>query len=535
MENTLLLADDEEGIRKVLGIALADAGYDVRTAEDGLEALRLFRAIRPAIVLTDIKMPGMDGIELLRHIKAERPETEVIMITGHGDMDLAIESLKLEATDFVTKPINDDVLAIALKRARERIAMRGQLREYTDNLKKLVRKQAARLVETERLTAVGQAIDGISSAFRGMAGDLEGGIRFFNEMPCFVSVHDRDLTVVAANPLCEERLGELVGRRSWELYVDLRQTPYACPVARTIETGQGQRSPQTITYRDGSRSLVMVHTVPIRNSRGELELVLEFAVDISEVQRLREELRSTQDRLTALGLMVSSVSHGVKGILTGLDGGVYLAESGLRRENRPQVEEGVSTVRQMVERLRRVVLDVLYFAKERPLSWTTVDVRAFAGRLLELAGPAARKQSIELAAEWGDGLGTFEADESVLTTALFNILENAVDACAEDRARAAHRITLRAEGRPDHVVFEIADDGVGMRPEIRERIFDLFYSSKGQAGTGLGLFITRQVIQQHGGRIEVESAPGQGTRFRTRLPRVLPRAEKERTPEAAPA
>jgi len=218
MENTLLLADDEEGIRKVLGITLADAGYDVATAESGLEALKLFREMRPSIVLTDIKMPGMDGIELLRRIKAERPETEVIMITGHGDMDLAIESLKLEATDFVTKPINDDVLAIALKRAQERIAMREQLREHTDNLKKLVRKQAARLVETERLAAVGQAIEGISSAFRGMAGDLEGGIRFFNEMPCFVSVHDRDLTVVAANPLFEERLGDRVGRRSFYIY-----------------------------------------------------------------------------------------------------------------------------------------------------------------------------------------------------------------------------------------------------------------------------------------------------------------------------
>jgi PAS domain S-box-containing protein len=535
MKNQLLLADDEEGIRKVLGIYLADSGFEVLTAENGLQALEIFRKEHPPIVLTDLRMPGLDGIELLRTIKSERPDTEVVMITGHGDMDLAIESLKLEATDFVTKPINDDVLAIALKRAQERIAMRRQLREYTDNLKKLVRKQAARLVETERLSAVGQAIEGISSAFRGMAGDLEGGIRFFNEMPCFVSVHDRDLIVVAANPLYEERLGEMVGRRSWEIYADHRDTPYTCPVARTIESGQGQRSPQTIAYRDGSRSLVMVHTVPIRNSRGELELVLEFAVDISEVQRLREELRSTQDRLTALGLMVSSVSHGVKGILTGLDAGVYLAESGLRKAEPPRVEEGVSTVRQMVERLRRVVLDVLYFAKERPLAWKSMDVRQFSNRLLELAGPRIQQHPIELISEWANALGVFEVDEAVLTAALFNIIENAVDACVEDRSRASHRITLRVDGQPDHVDFEIADDGIGMPPEIREHIFDLFYSSKGQAGTGLGLFITRQVIQQHGGRIEVESAVGQGTRFRVRLPRLLPPVEKERTPETAPA
>ena len=129
MDNKILLADDEEGIRKVLGISLTDSGYDVITAENGEEALEIFRRVQPSIVLTDIKMPGMDGIELLQKIKQEDPDTEVIMITGHGDLDLAIKSLKYEATDFVTKPINDDILEIALKRAHEKMDMRRQLRE----------------------------------------------------------------------------------------------------------------------------------------------------------------------------------------------------------------------------------------------------------------------------------------------------------------------------------------------------------------------------------------------------------------------
>ena len=105
----ILLVDDEEGIRKVLGISLSDIGYKVYTAENGEEAFEIFEEVDPPIVLTDIKMPGMDGVELLRKIKATSPNTEVIMITGHGDMDLAIKSLKYEAVDFVTKPINDDV------------------------------------------------------------------------------------------------------------------------------------------------------------------------------------------------------------------------------------------------------------------------------------------------------------------------------------------------------------------------------------------------------------------------------------------
>ena len=107
-------------------------------------------------MLTDIKMPGMDGIELLRKIKETSPNTEVIMITGHGDMDLAIKSLKYEAVDFVTKPINDDVLDIALKRAHEKISMRERLKEYTENLENLVIEKSARLIELERQAAVGR-------------------------------------------------------------------------------------------------------------------------------------------------------------------------------------------------------------------------------------------------------------------------------------------------------------------------------------------------------------------------------------------
>ncbi len=115
--NPILIVDDEEGIRKVLGITLADSGYDVLTASSGEEALGIFRNASPPMVLTDIKMPGMDGIELLRRIKEEKPDAEVIMITGHGDLELAIKSLRFEASDFITKPINDDALEIALKKS----------------------------------------------------------------------------------------------------------------------------------------------------------------------------------------------------------------------------------------------------------------------------------------------------------------------------------------------------------------------------------------------------------------------------------
>jgi signal transduction histidine kinase len=175
-DQRILLVDDEAGIRTVLGIALADSGYAVTTAENGEDALNKFRQLRPPIVLTDIKMPEMDGIELLQHIKAESPDTEVIMFTGHGDMELAIKSLKYDATDFVTKPINDEVLEIALKRARERIVMRRQLREYTENLERLVDEKARQLIEAERMAAVGQTVAELSHTIKNIANALKGSI-----------------------------------------------------------------------------------------------------------------------------------------------------------------------------------------------------------------------------------------------------------------------------------------------------------------------------------------------------------------------
>ncbi|CAB5080803.1 Two-component system sensor histidine kinase [Olavius algarvensis associated proteobacterium Delta 3] len=144
-QTKLLLVDDEEGIRKVLNISLQDIGYRVFLAKDGSEALELFRKEEPAIVLTDIKMPGMDGVELLRRVKRERPDTEVIMLTGHGDMDLVVKSLKYEATYFITKPVDNVIMEAALERAEKQIDSR--------------RKRETRIAQLEHMLA--EAMNGV--------------------------------------------------------------------------------------------------------------------------------------------------------------------------------------------------------------------------------------------------------------------------------------------------------------------------------------------------------------------------------------
>ena len=182
MKPKILLIDDEEGIRKLLGISLRDAGYPVSIAIDGERGIELFQEEAPEIVLTDIKMPGLDGIEVLRRIKAMSPDTEVIVITGHGEMELAIQSLQLDASDFVTKPIHDEALFVALRRAEEKLAWRRALKHYNETLKTKVREATEELknlqkelLRSERLAATGQTVAGMAHAIKNILGGLKGG------------------------------------------------------------------------------------------------------------------------------------------------------------------------------------------------------------------------------------------------------------------------------------------------------------------------------------------------------------------------
>jgi signal transduction histidine kinase len=369
-ETRILLVDDEAGIRKVLGITLADIGYPVTTAENGEAGLRLFREQKPDIVLTDIKMPDMDGIELLQYIKAESPDTEVIMFTGHGDMELAIKSLKHDATDFVTKPINEDVLEIALKRARERIAMRRKLREYTHELERLVEEKARRLVDAERMAAVGQT--------------------------------------------------------------------------------------------------------------------------------------------------VAELAHTIKNIAGALKGSIYVLGKGIELDEREYLLEGWRMVRSNVEKIKDLSLDLLHFGKYGRIRTRISDPGEPVRDVVGLMAARAAELGVALSVEAPEGLAAIEMDPEAVQRCLLNLLGNAIDAC-RGRPGAGVRVIV-TPGDHGGVEYRVEDTGCGMDAETCKRLFQSFFSTKGTEGTGIGLMMTKCIVDRHGGRITVDSRPGEGTTVVVRLP-----------------
>jgi two-component system response regulator FlrC len=135
---TILVVDDEEGVRSFLAEALEDAGHGVVRAAEGNEALELLRARSFQVLVTDLKMPGLDGMELLRRVKAEQPEVEVVVLTAHGSVEGAVEAMKLGALEYLEKPLSGpDEIRLVAGRAAERFELRA-LKERAD-------EEAARL------------------------------------------------------------------------------------------------------------------------------------------------------------------------------------------------------------------------------------------------------------------------------------------------------------------------------------------------------------------------------------------------------
>ncbi|MDP3283015.1 MAG: HAMP domain-containing sensor histidine kinase, partial [Desulfobacterales bacterium] len=278
--------------------------------------------------------------------------------------------------------------------------------------------------------------------------------------------------------------------------------------------GKSRQAEMVVTSKTGEQINVLIWTAPIKNAAGEITQVMEMSTNITQIRKL-------EDHLSSLGLLIGSISHGIKGLLTGLDGGMYLVESGFSKENREQVKEGWDIIKLMAGRIRGMVLDILYYAKHRDLKWEQVDVLSFAEDVASTIEPKIRIQNIELIRKFDPSMGEFEVDPGIVRSALINILENAIDACTEDKSERPHKITFGVMQDKNHIIFDVYDNGTGMDKETRDNLFTLFFSSKGSKGTGLGLFISNRIIQQHGGVIKVDTVPGKGSHFRIKLPKFL--------------
>jgi PAS domain S-box-containing protein len=240
--------------------------------------------------------------------------------------------------------------------------------------------------------------------------------------------------------------------------------------------------------------------------------VLGYFMDVTDHHQMR-------DNLSTLGLMIGTISHTLKGCLTGLNASLYLIETGFYRNRPAQIEEGLDVTKLMADRIRKLVMDILYYSKERDLEIEEVEVWQFAKEVAIQIENRIKAANIQFITRFPEEAGCFSVDAEIIRAALINILENAMEACIEDTRSISHWIRFTTAVDQAHVFFEITDNGPGIEKEQAQKIFRLFSSSKGKRGTGIGLFMTRRAILKHGGTITVDSSPNEVTTFQISLPR----------------
>ncbi|MBW1745272.1 MAG: response regulator [Deltaproteobacteria bacterium] len=535
----LLLIDDEDGIRKVLSISLKSDGYDVATAASGQQGIDLFQKEFFPIVLTDIKMPGMDGIEVLRRIKEINPEVEVIVITGHGDMESAIQSLHLGASDFLTKPVSDQLLSIALKRAEERLKTKKTLNNYANDLWYMVKEKTEEIKRRYEFEdkLVQRSIDGIVAT-------------------------DKEENIIIFNSAAEEMFGYTVNEAKSDMNAGNFYPEGISQRISDVFAGKDRDASDIFVGDEASITAKSGEAVPVRFScamlyEGDKPIgSVGFFQDLRKIKHLEKELIKSE-RLAAIGQTVAGLAHGVKNILNGLKGGLYIVNTALKKgaadgaaENkidysnvsalplqarflkqivdisaeRERQQKKLKTGWEMVERnihkVSELVLDLLSYSKEREPEYEKYNPNIIADEVCDLMESKAKEYDIDLIRDIDREMGEIYLDPKGMHSCLLNLVSNAIDACVFDLDTQKHwhvKVMTRRKNESG-VAFEVVDNGCGMDEETQSKIFAEFFSTKGTRGTGLGLLVTQKIIKEHGGTMDVASQPGKGTIFTIRLP-----------------
>ena len=223
------------------------------------------------------------------------------------------------------------------------------------------------------------------------------------------------------------------------------------------------------------------------------------------------------ERLAAVGQTIATLSHHIKNILQGIHGGSYLVEMGLDKNDLGVTDKGWGIVRRNQHKISSLVMDMLSFSKDRKPEPSPSDIPALLAEIVETVKQRAEDAGISVHCKAPDNFPVILCDTEALSRAILNVVTNAIDA-VEERADGTVDITTEIDGEREVVQVRVTDNGPGIPAETLPHIFNLFVSTKGAKGTGLGLTVSQKILREHGGSISVESSATHGTCFTLSFP-----------------
>lgn len=576
-QKKVLVIDDELLLRRALADYLRECGYHASTAADGAEGLSMARAQHFDAVLVDLRMPRVDGLEVVATLKAERPELPVVVVSGTGVLQDVIEAVRRGAWDYVTKPVRDmDEITVIIERVLERarlIAERDRYQHEIEDLNRALEITVARQTEDLRiqnreLTALNHIISAATTTLdpveilRVLCTELALALSLPHAIATLAEPDGQNLKIVAE--YCRYDRESLLGRmipltEPAIAYVLQHQLPLCIEDAQQDPRLGGHlaalRRRQTATLlmapvvvRGRVMSLLGLETVvPRVYSDQDMSLIVNAAAAAGqalEALHLHQELRAHADALEATvaqrtaelsvalkqaraadeakSQFLSSVSHELRTPLASIR--LYL---GLLSQGRPEHRQRyLESLAREVERLQVLIeelLDISRLDLEKTIpQWQPVNLNALLTTLAEDRTRLFTERGLHLHLEIAEELPTVAADPALLEQVATNLLTNALN-YTQPGGDVWLSTTAVVQETHSWVVFRVRDNGPGIAPEEQEQLFQRFY--RGEAarvskapGTGLGLAISQGIVTLHHGRITLESDLGKGSTFCVWLP-----------------
>jgi len=304
-----------------------------------------------------------------------------------------------------------------------------------------------------------------------------------------------------------------------------------------IETGFRTRSVICSPLQAKGRQLGVIQILNRRDGNAFDERDLELSEAVASLIAVaihnaeEHEARMKAERVATVGQTIAGLAHCVKNILNGVRAGSYIIDQNLPDEEASAVARGWRMVKRNLEFLSNIVLDMLSYSKQRKPVARPCRINDLCQDVAALLEEQAKNRGVQLVTDLNPDLPEVQIDESGIRRCMINLVGNAIDACEQGAGQVA--IETRLADSPDRFRVCIRDNGCGIEESKVQKLFDPFFSTKGNKGTGLGLAVTRKIIEEHAGAIGVESEPGHGTAFILEIPMRPDEGQLQRAPEPA--
>ncbi len=566
----ILTIDDEAVIRASFRAFLEDYNYTVLEAPNGKVGVEIYEQEKVDLILVDLRMPEMDGREVLSAIRENNPDIPIIVISGTGNISDVVDALRLGATDYLLKPVEDmDILLHAVEKGIKQAQLVEENKRYQSGLEDLVGQKTRelevvnnRLVEvvesTKGLLGCGELLQSGHDILQEFGKHMEatgGSVYRVSEWGLdWVSSLDEGHAVdFIPFPLDEKSVyGQAFATKSPFLIRDISSE------SSFISSGWGNYTNSScivfpVMRPTGDvRALISLHNKvnsPFTNQDREIgSILMSYSAEALETAQAMSSLKQSEEflmqaqKMEAIGTLAGGIAHDFNNILSAIVG--YTDLSLFSKDCDEKIKGNLEQVKKASDRAKDLVGQILSFSRTEPYQAKAMDLGPVIREVLKLLR-ATIPSSISIIKNIPIGLGRVVADPTRIHQIIMNLCTNAVHALGNKdgtitidfskvmSSMVAH--DLNGISAPKCLKLSISDTGKGMSPEVTSRIFNPYFTTKEQGeGTGLGLAVVHGIVRASGGVICVDSEEGIGTTFHVYLPCTEESEETHDTGEMMP-